>query len=182
MSGDTNDVKKAREIRAKKGREILWFRQGGKEYVVDDPKLLDEARALLPHNEKLMAEMEALGRQQEQFGKQQEEVKVVAPDIDDAELRKVVKRLAELKAASARISQEELSEMQSRLGELQAKLGELQSIAGGAQAELGGKQAVLGGKQALLGEQMAREAEKSAVRLNARIDKWIAEGKAERIP
>jgi beta-lactamase regulating signal transducer with metallopeptidase domain len=195
MSGDTNDIKKARAMRVKKGRDVLWFRQGGAEYVVDDPQILDEARALFPRNEKLEAEMEALGKQQEALGKQQEalgrlqqEVKVPAPDIDDAEFRRLAARLAELKAKAAAISQEELSEMQGRLGELQAKLGELQSIAGGKQAELGekqavlgGKQAELGGKQAVLGEQMARESEKAVARLNALIDRLIAEGKAQRV-
>jgi beta-lactamase regulating signal transducer with metallopeptidase domain len=195
MSGDTRDIERIRRRQAEKGgKDILWIRDNGIEYVIDDEKIVREARGLFHTDAKVEAEMEALGRKQEELGKLQEElgarqerVKVDIPDFDEKVLQRLVKRLAELKANKT-ATQEELAEIQGELGDLQGTLGEMQARAGSLQADLGGKQAELGEKQAKLGERqaelgerVAREAEKATARLNQMIDKLMQEGKAVRV-
>ena len=44
MSGDTRDIERAR--RFKQAREpVLWFRDGGQEYILRDPAVLKQAEA-----------------------------------------------------------------------------------------------------------------------------------------
>jgi len=40
MSGSMDDLAAARRLRDKRGEQLLWFRQGGKEYAVTDPSVL----------------------------------------------------------------------------------------------------------------------------------------------
>jgi hypothetical protein len=77
MSGSSKDIARARRLR--QGDEpLLWFRDGGREYVVRDPALLKQTEALwLPVSElgeaqgKLGTEQGKLGRQQGLLGARQ---------------------------------------------------------------------------------------------------------------
>jgi hypothetical protein len=37
MSGSTDELRRARGFRYRVGEEYVWFRQGGKSYIVRDP-------------------------------------------------------------------------------------------------------------------------------------------------
>lgn len=77
MSGETKDI--ARAARFRQGKEVLlWFRDGGQEYVVRDPVVLKQVEATgRPVRElgaaqgKLGSQMGELGRQQGAYGAQQ---------------------------------------------------------------------------------------------------------------
>jgi hypothetical protein len=77
MSGDTRDLERARRVR--QGKEsLLWFRDGGQEYVIRDPDTLSQADALWkPVGElgeaqgKLGSQLGNLGTQQGRLGSQQ---------------------------------------------------------------------------------------------------------------
>lgn len=66
MSGSTDDIQRARRHR-RPGEPMLWFRNGGREYVVRDRRIVDDAIALwIPVNE--------LGNQQGDLGSKQGEL------------------------------------------------------------------------------------------------------------
>ena len=77
MSGDTNDIARAKRLR--QGKEaLLWFRDAGQDYLVRDPAVLKQVDALWrPVRElgeaqgKLGSQMGELGRRQGAYGAQQ---------------------------------------------------------------------------------------------------------------
>jgi hypothetical protein len=77
MSGDSRDIARAQRFR--QGKEtLLWFRDGGQEYVVRDPAVLKQVdatwrpvRELGEAQGKLGSQMGELGRQQGAYGAQQ---------------------------------------------------------------------------------------------------------------
>ena len=80
MSGSTRDIERARRLR-KPGEQMLWFREGGREYVVRDPAILQQVQSIwIPLNElgarqaKIGAEQAKLGSRQAEIGAQQAEI------------------------------------------------------------------------------------------------------------
>jgi beta-lactamase regulating signal transducer with metallopeptidase domain len=142
-------------LQEKNPGDFIWFRHGGKSYLIRDAATIKRAKdffspvqELDKKQEDLGQQQEALGEKQEALGKQQEEVHVQIPDMSE-DLRKLE---AELKALGSSGSQEDLGRIQGAIGELQSKLGELQSKAGEEQGKLGEKQGALGEQQGKLGE------------------------------
>jgi len=188
-NGNAEAIKKATRIAHGK---FLWFKRGGKSYIVEDPALLAQMEALNSQIDALGKEQESLGREQEKLGKKQEELgrqqeqaRVPAPDISK-EMAKLNELAAKLQAKKgSTVSQEELADLEGQLGDLQGKLGELQGEMGSMQGHLGGMQGQLGQEQGKLGEKqgrigeeqgrLAREADRKA---KAIIDESLKNGKA----
>ncbi len=190
MSGDSDDLNHARDLKAKP--PYAWFRQDGKEYLIDDPAAIKRIQELFrPQEElgrlqeKLGEEQSKLGEQQAELGEKQARIHVDVPDLSK-EMRMLADKISALHKKQAEL--EELADLQGRLGDLQGRLGELQGLAGGKQAELGRLQAELGAKQGQLGqrqgelgERQARAAEKAQAELEREMERWVREGKAKPI-
>jgi hypothetical protein len=155
------EIEKARQ--STNGNHFFWFRHDGKSYVVTDPQILAELKALYApmeelgrQQEELGKQQEALGRQQEALGRRQEQASVATPDLtrEINELNAAMKKLQALQGKET--TQEQLSEIQEKLGDLQGRIGDLQGKVGEKQGSLGEEQGRLGEQQGKLGEQQGR--------------------------
>jgi len=117
-SGSEKDVERARQLR-KPGEQLIWFRAGGREYVVRDSAVLREVEALWkPVNEIGDRQVAHFERQGElELGKKQEEIAAehdrVAAEQD---------RLGEQQDRLQDLLAEEQNRMQDKLAEHQAQL------------------------------------------------------------
>jgi hypothetical protein len=165
FNGEWNDgtreqIEKARKL---SNGKFLWFTHAGKSYLIDDPAVLAQIQAMYKPMEELGRQQEELGRQQEKLGQEQEalaneqsQARVPTPDMS-REIAQVDAAMAKLKAErNAKVSQEELSDIQAKLGDLQGRLGEIQGRMGDRMGDFGEKQGHLGELQGKLGEQQGR--------------------------
>ena len=172
---------------------FLWCRRDGKSYLITDPALVMQAKAVFGPQGELGRKQQELGRLQGELGRQQGELArqqalahVSMPDISAqlAEAQKAVDALAADKAQE--LTQARLSEVQARLGEVQGRLAEAQALAaskqvglGAQQGNLGEKQAELGRKQAELGREQARIGREASQKVWSMIDQAVRDGKAK---
>ncbi len=112
---------RAEELRKKINGDFIFFRRGGKAYVIRDQATIDRARKFWAPEEELGKKQEELGKQQEALGKQQEElgdkmeqVHVAVPDMS-AELDKLKSELQQLNGGA---TQDQIGDIQSKIGEL----------------------------------------------------------------
>lgn len=185
------ELDKARQ--AAKDGKFFWFRHDGKSYVVTDPTILAELKALYApmedlgrQQEELGKQQEALGRQQEELGHRQEQASVSTPDLtrEVNELQEAMKKLQAMQGKDTTQEQlseiqEKLGDLQGRLGELQGKIGEKQGSFGEAQGRLGEAQGKLGEQQGRLGEQQAELAKKADKQVKSVIEETLRNGKAQ---
>jgi beta-lactamase regulating signal transducer with metallopeptidase domain len=186
MSGSTDELRSARGFRYRVGEEYVWFRQGGKSYIVRDPDTVKAAIKLFQPQHDLGRQQGELGEQQgklgelqSKLGERQSSIRTTLPD-----LTRDIERLKQ-KMRNAGTS-EELGELQAMLGEIQAKIGEQQSKIGEQQAKigeeqakLGEEQAKLGERQAALGEQQAKLAEEAGLKLKTLLEEALKNGLAK---
>jgi bla regulator protein BlaR1 len=71
MSGDTEDLQRVRRLRGDSKEDFLWFRRGGKEYVVHDASLLKRIKELTKAQGELGARQGELGGRQGALGARQ---------------------------------------------------------------------------------------------------------------
>jgi beta-lactamase regulating signal transducer with metallopeptidase domain len=186
MSGSRDDLRHAQGFRYRVGEEYVWFRQGGKSYIVRDPNTVKAAIKLFQPQQDLGRQQGELGEQQGKLGELQakigERLSSIRTTLPD--LTRDIERLRQ-KIRGARTS-EELGELQAMLGEIQAKIGdqqakigEQQAKIGEEQAKLGEEQAKLGERQAALGELQAKQAEEAGLKLKALLEEVLKKGLAE---
>jgi bla regulator protein blaR1 len=157
MSGSMSDIDRAKKLRGSEGGDILWFRHGGKEYVVRDAATLKEIREIFKEQGELGRRQGELGGQQGKLGAQQGELggrqgalgarqgalgakhgALAAEharrggDGDDQELEK--------KEAELDRQMEDLSRQMEELGRQQEALGRQQEALGRKQEDLGRQQ------------------------------------------
>jgi bla regulator protein BlaR1 len=73
MSGDTKDIERARRLR--QGNEaLLWFRDGGQEYVLRDPAILKQVEGTWKPVDEIGEAQGKLGSQQGELGRQMGEI------------------------------------------------------------------------------------------------------------
>ena len=171
FSGEWNDATKGAIEKARKTAHgaFFWFTRNGKSYIVEDPSLIASIQQLYKPVEDLGRKQDDLGRQQEKLGLEQEKLakdqelaRVPTPDMS-REIAEVDAAMAKLKAEKdARLSTDELAEIQAGLAELQGKLGEIQGEIGERQGAVGEKQGNLGELQGKLGEEQGRLGELQA--------------------
>ena len=184
-----------RDIRKKLQGEFIYYQHDGKSYIIQDPALLAEARALNAPMEALGKQQSELGRQQSELGKQQSAIghqqtqnKIPAADYakEIADLQQALKT-AESFQDNKEISQQQLAELQAKLGAVQGRLGALQGEAAGAmigkyaaeQGRLGAEQGKLGAEQGRLGAQQGRLAMEAQRKMNPLLDQAIKDGRAK---
>jgi hypothetical protein len=154
MSGSTDDVRRARAMRA--GDEpLLYVRQDSTAYVIRDPAILARAEAIL-------APQEELGRRQGELGKQQGELG---------------RRQGALGAEQGRLARRMANSTPAQMGELGRQQGEL----GHQQSALGEQQGALGRQQGALGREQARLAEAAQPKFRALLAEAIRRGVAHRV-
>ena len=71
MNGSMENLKAARLLRVNSKEEILWFRHGGKEYVVRDAATLKQAKELFETEAELRTRQAELGARQGELGARQ---------------------------------------------------------------------------------------------------------------
>lgn len=149
---------------------FLWFTHEGKSYLVTDPAIVANVRAMYKPMEVLGHQQEALGQQQEVLGKQMEELshqqeaagQVRMPDLSK-EMAELDQTMAKFKADQRSLNTKELAEAERELKAAQdkmltpEKMAELQADLAAAQAQwnsegMAAMQERLGALQAHLGE------------------------------
>jgi hypothetical protein len=154
MSGSTDDVERARALRA--GSEaMLYVRRGGAAFVIRDPATLRAARALFEPEDALGAQQSQLGARQSALGARQ------------AALGAEQARLGARQANASATESEDLSRQQDELGRRQDALGQQQDALGRQQDALGREQ-----------DRVARIAEE---KLFALVDDAVRRGLAQRV-
>jgi bla regulator protein BlaR1 len=183
MNGSMGDVERARKLLGPGEKEILWFRHGGKEYVVRDPRTLAAAFALFAPQEELGKQQADLGSHQAELGSRQaalgaEQAKLGAKQARlGAEQARVVRDEGRATSEGREINdrlarqQDDLSKQQDDLGRQQDELGKKQDALGKQQDELGAQQDELGAQQ----DKLAKEAdEKFQALLSDAISRGLA--------
>jgi len=127
MSGSMRDLNQA--LRLRSGREgLLYFRDGGRAYVIRDAATLAEAKAFFAPQEALGARQAVLGSKQAALGQRQ------------AKLGLEQGRLGRQQADASPSRAEELGRQQDALGKQQDALGREQDALGAHQDTLGREQ------------------------------------------
>ena len=154
MSGSTDDLRRARSLRA--GREgLLYVRRGGAAYVVRDAATLRRAEAIFEPQRALGARQAELGSRQAALGRRQ----------------------AALGAEQARLGARQAGASPSRA----AAFARQQSELGKQQDALGRQQDALGRQQDALGREQDRLGRQAQERLRALLEDAIRQGVAQRV-
>lgn len=130
MSGSMADIDRARALR--NGREaLLYVRKGNAAYVIRDPAILRQAKAIFKPQEELGARQGELGRRQGELGKRQGEL-----GAEQGRLGALQANATPREAGQFAIQQGELGRRQGELGRQQGELGRQQGELGREQARL----------------------------------------------
>jgi hypothetical protein len=154
------------------GREVMYFRIGGKDYVVRD-------RAAVRRAIEITRPMSELGKQQGELGARQGELGARQGELGALQGRigALQGRVAALQASRDPQTRAEAAEIRAQLAELSAEARAL----GARQRDLGARQRELGARQRVLGERQ-REASKLAhEELRTLAEKTIRDGTADRM-
>ena len=150
MSGSTDDITRARELRV--GTEpLLYARLDGVAYIIRDPATLRAAVALFKPQAELGARQAELGSRQAELGSRQ-----AALGAQQAKLGAQQARLGALQSDARPSEQAEYGRQQDELSRQQDALGDQQTELGRQQTALGDQQTALGREQDRLGR-IARE-------------------------
>jgi bla regulator protein BlaR1 len=170
MSGSTDEIAKVKRLRGSANEDVLWFRRGGKEYVVRDTALLKQAKELFKAQGELGSKQGALGGRQGALGAKQGEL--------GAKQGSLGAEMGTLGSARARRgSDADDRDLDRREKELSAKmddLGRQQEALGRQQEELGRQQEALGRQQ----EELGRKAEKE---MHTLMDHAVQSGAAQEV-
>lgn len=155
MTGNSADWKSIKQLKRGIKGEFLWFREGGKSWIVQDPETLARARAAWVPVNRLGEQMDAYGKEMDKHGKVME---ALGKEMEQA-------------ANGVQPDQPRVRELERKMeaqGQEMAALG--QQIGNAPDAERGRLQdrmSVLGRQMNTLGEQM-RAAHQSEAQQRAR--------------
>ena len=126
MSGDLSNLKEGQRVFKKFGPHFLWFRHGGKDYVVRDGKVLEKADAVTQGDGETEAREAVLDAADAELDRHQEKL-----DRSEAEIEKWTDqgvRDEKLRRAHAELSkaQKQVAREQEKLGKEQEKVGKAQ--------------------------------------------------------
>jgi bla regulator protein BlaR1 len=169
MNGSSDDLKRVKRMRGGAGEDILWFRQGGKEYVVRDAALLRQAKDLFKAQGELGARQGELGGRQGALGAKQGAL--------GAQQGALGAKQGALAAEQARRGGDDDREIDRKMADLDRKMEEL----GEQQEELGRQQEVLGRQQEELGRQQEELGRKAEKELHALMNRAIQSGVAQEV-
>ncbi len=174
---------------------FLWFTHDGKSYIVDDPAIVAQIRALYQPMRALDQQQESLGVQQRVLGRMEEELAHSFRDSETVRVPNLSKEMTDAEAAlqnlkteqGQMLSEEKLSEVQAKLSEVEARLGTLEASAamqnkfGAKMRELGQQQRQLGEQQRQLGQQQKKLAEQAQQQVQSIIQQCLKSGKATQV-
>ncbi len=194
MNGSTRDIERARRHR-RPGERLLWFRYGGREYVVRDPGVLREIEELWEPMDRIGKEQGRLGAQQGEIGEAQGRIGMQQGEIGAQQGRlgarqgAVGARLALLAAREAagvsaserrEIERErkELEVQSSELGREMEALGRQMREASEPMRDRGEEMAALGREMEALGDRMREAAERANAGMLTLVRRAIQNGTA----
>ncbi|HEU0299072.1 MAG TPA: M56 family metallopeptidase [Longimicrobium sp.] len=177
MSGSTDDIERARR-HSRSGEPLLWFRYGGREYVVRDPGVLREVEELWEpvgrvgeEQGRLGARMGAIGQEQGRIGAQQGEIGARHGRIG-AQMGVVGSRLGVLAAreAAGRISESERRAIDREREELDAEMRRLDGEMDALDEEMREFDEPMGDRDGEM-EDLSREMEVLSGRMEAAVER-----------
>jgi beta-lactamase regulating signal transducer with metallopeptidase domain len=186
--------------------DYIYFQHGGKPYLIQDPKIIAQAQALLAPSKEIREKQRELGNEQRILGEQERmlasqeralsresAIKMLeTPEFkrDMEDLRKRLKEI-DLPQITAQIDERALADVQAHLAEIQSRVGRMQFQIGfkgqsfsdmgkfGEQmGKLGEQQEKLGEEQRKLGEQQRKIIEDATRQLKPIIEQSVREGAA----
>ncbi|MCW0392952.1 hypothetical protein NB690_003526 [Xanthomonas sacchari] len=166
MSGSSDELASMKRETQGDG---LWFRRGGKRYVVHDPALLARFDALFEPIGKLGAQQGELGKRQGALGREQGELGREQGKLAQEAAARALARI-DMDAVAAKAQANAQAALAQRQDALSAKMRTL----GEQQAALGRQQGELGARQGELSAQLDREVDRL-------FDAAIAAGSAQRM-
>ncbi|WP_394687310.1 M56 family metallopeptidase [uncultured Xanthomonas sp.] len=166
MSGSSDELASMKRETQGDG---LWFRRGGKRYVVHDPALLARFDALFEPIGKLGAQQGELGKRQGALGREQGELGREQGKLAQEAAARALARI-DMDAVAAKAQANAQAALAQRQDALSAKMRAL----GAQQAALGRQQGELGARQGELSAQLDREVDRL-------FDAAIAAGNAQRL-
>ncbi|MCW0413679.1 M56 family metallopeptidase [Xanthomonas sacchari] len=166
MSGSSDELASMKRETQGDG---LWFRRGGKRYVVHDPALLARFDALFEPIGKLGVQQGELGKRQGALGREQGELGREQGKLAQEAAARALARI-DMDAVAAKAQANAQAALAQRQDALSAKMRAL----GEQQAALGRQQGELGARQGELSAQLDREVDRL-------FDAAIAAGNAQRL-
>jgi hypothetical protein len=131
MTGNSADWKSIKQLKRSIKGEFLWFRDGGKSWIVQDPDTLAKAHAAWGPVNQLSEQMNAHGKEMDKQGKVMEalgkEMEQVAKgmQVDQPKVRELERKMSELGRQMASLGQQIGSASDKERGPLQDKMGKL---------------------------------------------------------
>lgn len=143
MTGDSADWSAVKRLRKQIDGDFLWFRDGGKTYIVQDAGVLARARAAWEPVERLGKEMDGYGREMDKHGKAM-----------DALGKEMTRAAAGMKPDETKIHaiERRMNEVGSRMGDVGSRMA---SADDAGRARLDREMADLNRQMAELNQQMA---------------------------
>jgi beta-lactamase regulating signal transducer with metallopeptidase domain len=143
MTGNSADWSSIKQLRRSIKGEFLWFRDGGKSWIVQDREVLARAHAAYEPVERLGEQMDAYGKEMDKHGKAME----------------ALGKEMERSAAGMQADQPRVRELERKMNELGRQMSSLGQQIGSAQSDrerdrLQDRMGALGRQMNELGEQM----------------------------
>jgi bla regulator protein blaR1 len=195
MSGSTRDIERARRFK-KPGEQMLWFREGGREYVVRDRAILLQVQSIwIPVHElgarqaKIGAEQAKLGSKQAEIGAQQAEIGArqarlgaqqgdIGGEQSQLGAREAARSLTDSEREALEKRQLELELRMERLGKEMEKLGDRMRELEKPMSDLGGQMDELGKEMDALGHKMEEASKAAEAEMQRLFERAIATGAA----
>ncbi len=185
ISGSGNDLKTVEQLR-KTHTPMLWFRRGGKAYLVRDSAYIQRAKAIYAPVTALGKQQGALGGEQGRLGGLQGGLgaRQGALGSQQGQLASQRAKLASEQAAlngqaSNDKRQAELDARQATLQSREDELGRQQDDLGRQQEVLGKQQEALGAKQEALGQRQEQATAQANQQIGKLLDEAVAKGAAQ---
>ena len=182
MSGDMKDIERARRFQ-QGSQPVLWFRDGGQEYIVRDPDTLAQLDAIWkPVHEtgeaqgKLGTQMGGLGTQQGQIGSHQG---LIGTRQGTLAVRESVLDMRASSEALSAADKAELAKQRRALRQQQRELDKEMRALEAPMKALGDQMAVLGRQMEVLGQKMEAASHKATAETRALLRRAIAAGVAK---
>jgi bla regulator protein BlaR1 len=179
MSGNLKDIDRARKFKHPK-EQLLWFREGGQEYLIRDPATLKQAEAAWKPVRELGEQQGKLGSQQGELGRQQGELGrqqgILGTRQGTLAVRESALSMRESSDALSPADKEQVARQRQELRQQQRALRKEMRALEKPMRELGDKMNVLGREMDALGRQMTAAAQKSEAEIRALFKRATSSG------
>ena len=189
MSGSMEDIRRARRFK-QAGQQLLWFRQGGREYVVRDAGVLAQARALFSEVSAIGEEQGIVGGKQGEIGRLQGEIGAKQGEVG-AEQGKIGERQGRIGDRQGRLAAQESGRTRTdsgwdafererrQLDDEMRSLDEDMRVLDRKMRELDDRMRVLDLEMQALDRKMEAASAKAKAAMRALLDRAIASGAAQ---